>query len=166
MTVSQLISGEIDAAINVFPLDITKELRQINIGHLTMGLLCRAGHPLASQSAKLDQVFDNDLVGLIIPDHNIRELVAKKYAEVGVQVKTHFRSQQINPILKVLEVSDALFIAPTKLLNSLDQNRFACVQVDYDRKIMEQKLGLIYSTRHSSSPKFKWLENLITKMFS
>lgn len=166
MTVSQLISGDIDAAINYFPLDISKELRQLPVGNITMGLICRAGHPLANQRIDRSTLFANDLVGLIIPDHNIRELIAKKYAEAGVEVRTRFRSQQLNPILNVVETSDALFVAPTELLNSLGQNRFACVQVNIDHKIMEQKLGFIYNTRHSSSPKFQWLENLIKRVLS
>ena len=166
MTVSQLISGEIDAAINYFPLDISKELRQIIVGYLKTGLICRAGHPLANQHVNPDKIFAHDLVGLIIPDHNIRDLLAKKYAEVGVQVKTRFRSQQVNPILNVVETSDSLFVAPTALLNRLDQDRFASVHVDYDNKVLEQKLGFIYNSRHSSSPKFKWLEDLITNILS
>ena len=161
MTVSQLISGEIDAAINYYPLDISKELRQVPVGLLTFGLICRAGHPLANKVVQTTDIFAYELTGLIVPDHNIRAMHAQKYADAGVIVKTRFRCQQVNPILKAVENSDILFVAPIDMMKSLDERKFASVQVKCDRKSFEEKLALIYNHRHSGTQKFKWLESLI-----
>ncbi len=161
MTVSQLISGEIDGAVNYYPLDVAKELRQIPVGALTFGLICRAGHPLANSNIDVADMFDYELAGIIIPDHNIRQLLVKKFATTGVKVKARFRCQQVNPVLKAVEHSDMLFVAPVSLLSSLDRRKFSTITVNLSEDILAQKLALIYNHRHSQSPKFKWLEKLI-----
>ncbi|KEQ17926.1 LysR family transcriptional regulator [Endozoicomonas numazuensis] len=165
MTVAQLISGEMDAAINFYPLDISKELRQLPVGSLRYGLICRAHHPMANKKIPTSDVFRYELAGMIIPDHNIRMMVAQKYADAGVEVKTRFRSQQLNPILSMVEQSDTLFVAPISLMESLDHHRFAYVEVDCDPAMLEQKLALIFNHRHSSSPRYLWLESLVTELF-
>ncbi|MGI9276172.1 MAG: LysR family transcriptional regulator [Endozoicomonas sp.] len=164
MTVSQLISGEIDAGINYYPLDISKELRQVPVGLMTFGMICRAGHPFANKVVDTADIFAFELTGLIVPDYNIRAMVAQKYADAGVIVKTHFRCQQVNPILWAVENSDMLFVAPIDMMKSLDEKKFASVQVSCDRNILEEKLALIFNQRHSGTQKFKWLESLITSV--
>ena len=166
MTVSDLASGEIDGAINYYPLNISKELRQVPMGMLTMGLICRAGHPLANKVIGTADVFDYDLTGLIIPDHNLRDMVARKYADAGVKVTTRFRSQQLSPVLNAVEHSNMLFIAPVNLMQTLDREKFAEVRVNCDREILEQKLAFIYNHRYSGSPKYAWLESLFASIIS
>ncbi|MET4694738.1 LysR family transcriptional regulator [Endozoicomonas lisbonensis] len=165
-TVSQLINGEIDAAVNFYPLDISKELRQVPVAELTFGLLCRSGHPLANKRIEKDEVFTAELATLIIPDHNLRRLSIQKYADARIKVEARFRSQQLNPIIKALETSDMLFVAPVCLLKELNDEKFSRVYVNCHEDILKQKVGLIYNHRHSASCRFDWLQNLVIDTLS
>lgn len=160
-TTAELISGELDFAISFYPLEISKELRQVPIGKLTFGAICRAAHPLANQAVKLQNIFKYDLAGLIIPEFNEKSMIALQLSVSENTHRTKFRSQQVNPILKAVSESDMLFIAPQSMIESIDQQQYGLVKVIDELARNELKVALIYNSRYTQSDKYQWFETIV-----
>lgn len=160
-TTMELLTGEMDFALSFYPLDISKELRQAEVGVLNYGLICRAGHPLENQTIPIHQVADLELAGLIVPEYNHKSMLALRILEEEIKLKPKFRSQQVNPILQKIKCSDVLFVAPKNLLDVLDRQQYGVVKVNDEMQRGKVKIGIIYNSTHWKSAKYTWLEMLI-----
>jgi len=158
---AELVSGEIDFALSYYPLEISKELRQVPVGELDFSLICRRGHPLAQQSISTKKLSSLALAGLIVPEFNEKSMVIQRMIGVAADVKPKFRCQQVNPILKKISDSDILFVAPLCLLETLDSTKYSYVDVQSTSTFSKQKVALIYNSRYMRSDKYRWLEGLI-----
>ncbi len=163
-TTAELISGELDFAISLYPLDISKELRQVPIGKLTFGAICRVDHPKANQTLKLQDIFKYDLAGLIIPEFNEKSMIALRLSESEHNHKIKFRSQQVNPILKAVSESDMLFIAPLSMIDNIDKQQYGLVKVADEQTRNELKVAFIYNSRYMQSEKFQWIETIVDEI--
>lgn len=161
---AELIAGEVDFAISYYPLNISKELRQVPIGLLEFQLICRSEHPLAMQSITINEMLDVDLAGLIVPEFNDKAMLVQHMLGDGVDIKPKFRCQQVNPILKKISDSDILFIAPKCLLDYLDNRKYTYVSVIDKMKRNEMKISLIYNSRYMRSEKYMWIEKLVSRI--
>lgn len=160
-TAAELINGEFDFAINYYPLDISKELRQVPIGLLTFIGICRVDHPLAHQHIPLQDIYNYDLVGLIVPEFNLHTMLAQTFSTQEVTKHPNFRSQTVNPLLNYIEHRDSIFIAPKSLLETLNNHKFSYVTIDDEQKRNQIKVGLFYNSKHMNSAKFKWIEKIV-----
>lgn len=160
-TTIELINGELDLAINYYPLDISKELRQVPVGLLTFGCICRVDHPLANQTLNVQEIFTYPLAGLIVPEFNLKNMLAFQLSEEDSLQKPIFRCQHVNPILKAIENSDMLFVAPQSLMDNLDPEKYALIKVEDDLKRHEIKIALAYNSKYMNSAKFNWFEKLV-----
>ncbi|MGF1901675.1 LysR family transcriptional regulator [Aliivibrio sifiae] len=159
-TAIELVNGELDLAISYYPLDISKELRQVPIGRFTFGCICRIDHPLANQKLDMQEIFTYPLAGLIVPEFNSKTMLATKFSEDEILKKPMLRCQHVNPILKAIESSDMLFIAPQSLMGSLDQTKYALIKVEDHLKRHEMKIALTYNSKYMNSAKFNWIEKI------
>jgi len=158
---AELVSGEIDFALSYYPLEISKELRQVPVGRVDFSLICRVGHPLARQTIPINELSKHDLAGLIVPEFNDKTMVIQGMIGDRVDLKPKFRCQQVNPILKKISDSDILFVAPLSLLDTLASDKYSYVNVSEKLKSSELKVALIYNSRYMRSDKYLWLEELI-----
>ena len=158
---AELVSGEIDFALSYYPLEISKELRQVPVGVLDFSLICRAGHPLAQQTIPIKALSKLDLAGLIVPEFNDKTMVIQRMIGESVNLKPKFRCQQVNPILKKISASNILFVAPLSLLDTLDCDQYSYVNVSDKLQSSRLKVALIYNSRYMRSDKYLWLEGLI-----
>lgn len=160
---AELVSGEIDFAISYYPLEVSKELRQVAVGALDFALICRHDHPLARKTISMNAVSEQSLAGLIVPEFNDKAMVIQRRLNMA-EVKPKFRCQQVNPILKKIGESDILFVAPLCLLDELDAQQYSYVQVENEQTSNAVKVALIYNSRYMRSDKFLWLEGLIDQI--
>lgn len=160
-TADDLINGELDFALNYYPIDVSKELRQVPVGLFTYAGICNINHPMANKTIDLQEVFNYPLAGLIVPEFNFKTMLAPQYSDRDITNQPEFRSQQVNPILKALENSNMLFIAPQSLMDVLDPKKYALIEVEDKLKRHEMKIALIYNTKYMNSEKFNWLEKLV-----
>lgn len=163
-TTAELVSGELDFALSYFPLDISKELRQVPIGILDFALICRINHPLVNEVIEIKSLSEHELAGLIVPEFNEKSMVIQRFINDKETLKPKFRCQQVNPILKKITDSDMLFVAPLCLLDCLDKSKYGKVNVLDTSKRNELKVALIYNSRYMQSEKFLWLEKLIDEI--
>jgi len=158
---AELVSGEIDFALSYYPLEISKELRQVPVGELNFSLICRAGHSLAQKTIPIKALTNLELAGLIVPEFNDKTMVIQRMIGGDFDLKPKFRCQQVNPILKKISDSDILFVAPSCLLETLDSADYSYVDVEGALKLTKLKVALIYNSRYMRSDKYRWLEGLI-----
>ncbi|MGR5117884.1 LysR family transcriptional regulator [Vibrio astriarenae] len=159
-TPAQLLTGELDFAITFFPLEITKELRQVKVGQYRFHGLCRKNHPRAGAVMDLDEFAGLDLLGLIVPEFNSNEMVVKKL-EAFKKLVPRMRAQNINPLLSEVRNSDAILIAPMSILESLDNDNYDLIKVSDLETHNRLDLGLIYNSRFLKSDRFNWIEAIV-----
>lgn len=160
-TAVELINGEMDLAISYYPLDISKELRQVPIGLFSFGCICRVDHPLAGKTLGIQEIYTYPLAGLIVPEFNLKTMLATQFSEDDTLKKPMFRCQHINPILMAIESSDMLFVAPQSLMESLDSTVYSFVEIEDSLKRQEIKIALAYNSKYMNSDKFNWIEKII-----
>lgn len=157
---SELINGKLDFAISYYPLALSKELRQVPVGRFRFAAIVRKQHNLAGQKLSLEQALAYELAGLIVPEFNNKGMAVFNYVEPAIELKPKFRSQALNPILNAVKESNLLFVAPQSLLDMIDKNQYALVEVSDEQARNEVKIGLIYNTKYMGSQKFQWLESI------
>lgn len=162
-TATQLLTGELDFAINFYPLDVSKQLRQVKVGGYSFHGLCRKDHPRAGAVLDLDDFANLDLLGLIVPEFNSDQMIVKKL-QAFKHFKPRMRSQNINPLLKEIRHSDAVLICPMSILESLPNDDYALIKVHEETTYNKLDLGLIYNSRFLQSSRFHWIESLIEKV--
>ncbi|MGC9401905.1 LysR family transcriptional regulator [Vibrio genomosp. F10 str. 9ZC157] len=159
-TAAELINGELDFAISYYPLDVSKELRQIPIGLLNFVGIVRKGHELEGQTVSVNEVFNYDVGGLVDPDFNHKSMLLADFVDTQHNFKPKFRCQDINPILNIVLRSDMVFVAPKSLMAVIDNERYSYVEVSGIEKRNEIKVGLLYNSKYLKSQKFKWIESI------
>ena len=163
---AELVSGEIDFALSYYPLEISKELRQVPVGMLDFSLICRIAHPLAQQTIPIKELAKHDLAGLIVPEFNDKNMVIQRMIGDRVDLKPKFRCQQVNPILRKISDSNILFVAPLCLLDTLEKDKYTYINVSDTVKSGQIKVALIYNSRYMRSDKYLWLEGLIDNIIA
>ncbi|MFI3272989.1 LysR family transcriptional regulator [Vibrio sp.] len=160
-TPTQLLTGELDFAINFFPVDVSKQLRQVKVGQYSFNGLCRKNHRLRGAHLSLKEFVELDLLGLIVPEFNTDSMLINRLHSFRSAVNPRMRSQNITPLLNEVKNSDAVLICPESILDSLNSD-------DYDLIFLEEKsfankldLGLIYNSRFLKTERFNWIESLI-----
>ncbi|WP_375748248.1 LysR family transcriptional regulator [Vibrio sp. HN007] len=163
-TPQDILSGKLDAALNFFPMDVSKELHQIKLCADEFIGICRSGHPFGGTKQKLEVIFDSyDVSGLIIPEFNQFEMVlAKQYKQFDVVPV--LRSENITPLLELTKRSDTIFVAPASLYNSLDPKEFSCVTPDVPNRDIKD-IALVYNSMYYQSKQAKWIEDIAKKVF-
>ncbi len=157
-TTIDLLSGEVDFAINLYPIEVSKELRQTPIGGCHFGAVVRSEHPLANITTSIPQVLKYELSGLIIPEYNSKGMRLVHLEEADKGFKPRFRSQSINPVLKAVEQSDLMFIAPKEIMNTICNTRYSWVEVEDERERNFTPISLVYNNKHSYTEKYDWIE--------
>ncbi|WNC73831.1 LysR family transcriptional regulator [Thalassotalea psychrophila] len=157
---SQLINGDIDLAINYYPLDVSKSIYQKQIAVSQFSALSRYGNFKRDEKVSLKQIVENKTVGLIAPEFNslsMRVLLESKWAKQPL-----LRSQNINPLLEVIKNSNAVMLVPNEIFYKLDPTLFQLNTVKDPKHLLEVKVGIYYGHQYWQSSKYQWLENLIT----
>ncbi|WP_295893680.1 LysR family transcriptional regulator [uncultured Vibrio sp.] len=164
-TTSELLSGRLDAALNYFPIEVSKELHQVKVGTDEFVGVCRHQHPLSGTTQKPQDIVSHfEVSGLIVPEFNQYEMaLAKLYREW--KVSPAFRSEQITPLLQLSKDSDTVLVAPFSFYQTLDQNVYSYVTPE-QTKPDAKYIGLVYNSMHYQSQQAKWLEELMKEVLS
>lgn len=159
-TPNEILSGRLDAALNYFPIDISKELHQVKVGTDEFIGICRISHPLSdSKQNPQDIVKRYDVSGLIVPEFNQFEMkLAKLYR--GWDITPVFRSEQITPLLELSKYSDTVFVAPASFYRTLDTRMFSCITPELSKSDVKH-IGLVYNSMYYQSKQARWLETLV-----
>ncbi|MGL6258772.1 LysR family transcriptional regulator [Vibrio sp. WXL210] len=167
-TPSKIDRGEIDAAIHYFPLDISKTFRQVIIGEVSFGCLCRAGHRYAGQSVPVQTLMEEDVGGLIVENINTHKMTVSDFVEPEQGFKPKMRSRHLQPLLKMALESDLIIVAPLCVYDELDPTQFATITVEEipaDFPHLTRQLAFIHSNAVSHSQKFNWLTHIMDDIF-
>ncbi|MGF1697190.1 LysR family transcriptional regulator [Vibrio lamellibrachiae] len=159
-TGAELINGELDFAVSYYPLDVSKELRQVPIGLLDFVGIVRKEHPLEGATVSINEMLKFDIGGLIIPEFNHRHMLLADFVKTEDYFRPKFRSQAINPLLSSVRNSDLVFVAPKSLMNTIDDRQYGYVEVFDIEKRNEIKVGLLYNSKYLKSEKFRWIESI------
>ncbi|WP_238322130.1 LysR substrate-binding domain-containing protein [Vibrio mexicanus] len=159
-TTIDLLSGEVDFSINYYPIEVSKELRQIPIGQCHFGGVVRSDHPLANSTTSVAEALKYDISGLIIPEYNSKNMRLAEFEEAQRGFKPKFRAQSINPVLKAVEQSDLFFVAPREIMGAICNERYSWVDVEDDKQRNCTPLCLVYNNKHSYTEKYDWVERL------
>ncbi len=164
-TSDKLLSGEIDAGVNYYPLELTKQLYQKKIANDRFVLLCRKNHPLAGK--QLDSVAPQsvDIASLVIPDWNEKQAFAiRAFESVGLVGQIKFRSSYLHSIVEMVEQSDLVFPC-SELLSHRLSNRLSTIEVPCTADIPTGDLAVVISRRLYRSPKYNWLREQVEASF-
>lgn len=166
-TDSQLLTGEVDAGISFYPIEVSKELRQIHIATSHIGGIYHHTHPLgALERISVNELLDYPLAGLIVPEYNAQYMKMQNLFENNVQLNPKFRSQQLSTILQYLgDQPDTICIAPESAFVGLDQAAFRFVRFEHKQQAMTIEYSLNFNNNYFNSEKFIWLEHTIKNVF-
>ncbi|MCK6264091.1 LysR family transcriptional regulator [Vibrio sp. ZSDE26] len=159
-TAAELINGELDFALSYYPLDVSKELRQVPVGLLNFVGIVRKQHALAGKTVSVNDMVKYDIGGLIIPEFNHRHMLLADFVETEDYFRPKLRCQSVNPLLSAVRNTDMVFVAPVSLMDVLDNNKYSYVNVFDVEKRNEIKVGLLYNSKYLKSEKFRWIESI------
>jgi DNA-binding transcriptional LysR family regulator len=159
-TTNELLSGQLDAALNYFPMEVSKELHQLKVGSDEFVGVCRVSHPLSGTTQKApDIVSQFDVSGLIVPEFNQYEMVLAKLYQAS-EVSPAFRSEQITPLLLLSKHTDTVFVAPKSFFLTLDPKVYSYILPALAKPDIKS-IGLLYNSIYYRSQQAKWLESLV-----
>ncbi len=168
VTMTQLERGELDAALNFFPLDIPKNFRQLPICEVEFGCICRVEHPLAGKTVSFYELIQQEIGGLMVEHHNSREMTVASYQDPNISFIPKMRSHHIQPLLNFARVSDLLVIAPLCVINELNRAHFATVHAyDVPEELgLTETVALVYSNTVNRTKKLEWLKGIISEVIT
>ncbi|RJG48705.1 LysR family transcriptional regulator [Motilimonas pumila] len=166
-TDGQLLTGEVDAGISFYPIEVSKELRQVHIATSHIGGIYHHCHPLGELgSISVNELLNYPLAGLIVPEYNAQYMKMQNLFENNIQLNPKFRSQQLSTILQYLnEQPDTICIAPESAFVGLDQSAFKFVRFEHKQQPMTIEYSLNFNNNYFKSAKFLWLEREIKQVF-
>ncbi len=164
-TADKLLSGEIDAGVNYYPLELTKQLYQKKIASDRFVLLCRQGHPLEGIQLEHAKPQSVDIASLMIPDWNEKQAFAiRAFESVGLVGKIKFRSSYLHSIVEIVEQSDLIFPC-SELLSRRLNNRLSIIEIPSVAEVPTGDLAVVVSRRLHRSSKYNWLREQIEMSF-
>ncbi|WP_019614825.1 LysR family transcriptional regulator [Psychromonas ossibalaenae] len=156
-----LTEGQIQLAVNYFPLDISKQLVQKKLGHEKFVVLCRKDHPIQAEGIKPEHFELYPLASLLIPNWNeFKNRTAEVLKKFNVTPKIQLRSSQLNIILNALTETDMLFPCSKLLAATLDTDKLKVLEVSsefYD-SIPSGDFALITANKSRRHPLNQWLQ--------
>ncbi|WP_411992142.1 LysR family transcriptional regulator [Agarivorans sp. DSG3-1] len=165
-TESQLINQELDAGISFYPIEVSKELRQIPVAKAIVGGICNASHQLAGSTIKLNQLLDYPLAGMILPGYNNQFMQIQQLFTEGVKLQPKFRSQQLSNILKYTSQTNAVCVAPHTTMEGLAKDDYAFIHFEDPEQRLNLDISLNFSNNQHRSAKYLWLEKVVKSCFS
>lgn len=163
-TSDKLIKNEIDLAFDFYPMQLSKEIYQHEIGLCNVGVLCRKGLWNQGEKISIEQLTEFDLAGLIVPQINLRSMVIQQFTDY--KLAPVFRCQHIQPILQSLLTQDLMFPAPKALYDLLDKQLYQLIEFDNSEITFNPKVGIMYNSRHYKSKKYQWFKDIFGKAIS
>ncbi len=162
-TAEQLVSGEIDAAISYFPLDVSKQLVQRKLWEDEIIIIGRKEHPIKSAGVTLESIARYPLAHQIIP-HWYEEMMLMDYmAKQGCQARIMFRSQYLMALYQVIRESDTLFCSP-KITESLISEDLEVFELPAPLSFNRLPFGLTFHGKNTHNPLFNWVEMKIREL--
>ncbi|MGF1695696.1 LysR family transcriptional regulator [Vibrio lamellibrachiae] len=119
-TVNKLIKGELDFAINYYPLDVPKEIISHPLTVDRFQLLVRNDHPLIGKKSTIDELAIYPWVTAIVKGWNEQTtLVSRLLADKNVPIQMNYRSEVFSSVVQVTAESDAILPCSALLSENL-----------------------------------------------
>ncbi|GIU32803.1 LysR family transcriptional regulator [Shewanella schlegeliana] len=160
-TPDQIIDGEIQLAINYFPLELTKQLIQERLGTDDFVVLCRKEHPLQKEVIQVEDFLKYPLASHIVPGWNeTKNFAVDALRKLGCQPQVQLSSSKMNIILRSLELTDML-LPCSKLLAATLSDRFRVLKIDPKLEQPSSEFALIYANKSRRNPLDEWLQQCV-----
>ncbi|GIU28262.1 LysR family transcriptional regulator [Shewanella sp. MBTL60-007] len=160
-TSDKIIDGEIQLAINYFPLGLTKQLIQEKIGRDEFVVLCRKDHPFQKEVIGAEDFPKYPLASHIVPGWNeTKNFTVEALRKFGCKPKVQLSSSKMNIILSSLELTDML-LPCSKLLAETLSDRFRILDIDPELEQPSPDFALIYANKSRRNPLDEWLQQCV-----
>lgn len=165
MTINEILSGRVDVALNYGPTQAPKELCQVQVGIEHFVGICRASHPLAGCEANVLEMTETyPMCGLIAPQFNQHGMMLEK--DFDFFSAPVMRSEQLSPLLKLVESTDTILVATQALYSQLNTTRFSCILPTASEHISPSVILLMFNNRYYTSQESAWLTSLVKSVIS
>ncbi|TFH93135.1 LysR family transcriptional regulator [Vibrio ouci] len=165
-TALKLLNGQLQAGINYFPIELSKEIFQRKLMSESFSLYMRSGHPYLS-SPSLKTMVSYPLATVLVPDWNLKQSMTEKLLlDHDVECQFKLRSENINSIFQSLKDSDLIFPAAHQLLDNRPLEGVISVGLPDDFKNLEMDISLYMHVKHRQSPYYQWLASIMQNCLS
>lgn len=163
-TATKIDNGDIQFGINYFPMDLPKHFLQRKGGKDHFGIACRANHPLAHKTMKLDDFTQYPFAVHIIKDWNEKEQhISRLLKPLDIKPRIQLRTTHLSVILDAIEKRDLLFPCSKHLIEQLG-SRYASIDIDSHLPQLEGNFGYVYGVKWRNEPLTNWLEKTINEL--
>jgi len=157
LSIEKLVKGELDLAINYFPMQAPKEVIHTTLGSDSFQVLTNKQHPLQGQQVGLKALSEYPFATAIVPGWNEHNTLTQTvFDEAGYQANIAFRSEIINCVAEMATNSHMLFPASSLLSQRLFP-ALQPLQLDSSVRIPEVEFCAYYHYRHRQAPYYNWL---------
>ncbi|MGI9273804.1 MAG: LysR family transcriptional regulator [Endozoicomonas sp.] len=165
-TIDRLRKGEVSMGIQM-KIDMDcKDILEIPLGSLEMGIVVRKGHPYPYDEATVEDLASYDFAVLV---HSFSALIKggpflQQMEKDGIDLNIKFRSPSEYAVCEVLKRSDMVLPSPLNLMRYSSQDLRAIKIVDYP-EFTQLPFSVYLHQKHRHSEKHRWLLELIRKEF-
>ncbi|TMX42786.1 hypothetical protein DA096_03835 [Vibrio rotiferianus] len=161
-TERQLLSGDVDMAINYTPIDVSNNIAQIETNSPEVRLCCHKDSPLVKQDkVSLEEVAQYPLVVVRMPDFVRKDnRIISYYQEHGFQPRVLLRCDKLDICLdtvrKIHSVMAVCEITRQGLFEEL-----TLININHWDDIVHNKIGCFVNQKFKSTPFSQWLIQVI-----
>ncbi len=163
-TAHQLVNSEVQLGVNLYPIEVSKELLQRPICSYEYRVLCAEDHPLKEKMLGLDELAKYPFVSLIIPEYSrYQPQMYRLLKRYRVRPKVTARSAQLQPLLDMLLKRELLF--PCVNFNKFNElSGFRTLTLDPEIQLPESRSSVFYHYRYRNHPTYLWMEAELAKL--
>jgi len=163
-TESHLRTGVTQIGVNYASMDLSKEIRQIEIAEEEFVVCCRSDHPLKGTEPNIEQLAQYPLVVCLVPEMN----TVKSYSEqallrAGYRPNVLLRTDVLNTAFEITAESDALLPLSSSCITKMP-NSLSYFRVKKDISVASGKIALFVSNKNKTSQYYQWLLEALSKI--
>lgn len=156
-TVDDLISQRVDIGVNYYPMMISKQFVQRNIGQDSFVMLMNRNHPFEGEYITAEQVSEYPLLHLIINDFNHSNYTDMAIKATGKEPNTRLKSTYLMLLTQCLQDDEKLMLPCSEMFSKSIASELRHVPIRAKKYAPTGKIAVVHLSRFSSNPVHLWL---------